>query len=119
MKPTADVKDPMSVSEEEWKQRLTPEQYRVCRLKGTERSGTGEYLDFWKKGTYACVACGAELFESKTKYESCGWPSFWDAKPGSVSTSPDGGALEAMCAKCGSHLGHIFDDGPPPTGKRY
>jgi peptide-methionine (R)-S-oxide reductase len=121
MKPEAvsEVKDPKKLTEQEWKERLTPEQFYVCRQKGTERAGSGRYLEHWEKGTYLCVACGAPLFESKTKYEACGWPSFYDALPGAVSTSPDGGALEAMCAKCDSHLGHIFNDGPPPTGKRY
>lgn len=119
MKPSAEVENPKTLTEEQWKQRLTPEQYRVCRQKGTERSGTGEYLHHQGTGTYVCVACGAPLFDSKTKYDACGWPSFWDALPNAVSTAPDGGALEAMCAKCDSHLGHLFDDGPAPTYKRY
>ncbi len=109
----------VTLSEEEWKRKLTPEQYRICRDRGTERSGSGQYLHHVAEGTYHCVACGLPLFSSKTKYESCGWPSFSDALAGAVGAKPDGGAPEAVCARCDSHLGHIFDDGPPPTGKRY
>lgn len=111
-----EIKNPMNLTEEEWKKRLTPEQFYICREKGTEPSGSGMYLNHWKKGVYACVACGQELFKSETKYDACGWPSFWDAIPGSVRVESD---LEAVCTRCGSHLGHRFDDGPKPTGKRY
>lgn len=109
-------KDPRTLTEDEWRRRLTPDQYAVCREKGTEPSGSGEYLHHSAEGTYSCVACGNPLFRSTTKYEACGWPSFWDALPDAVRKEP---GLEAVCARCGSHLGHIFDDGPPPTGKRY
>lgn len=106
-------------SDREWRARLTPEQYRVCREGGTEWAGSGALLNETRPGEYRCVACDAPLFSSRTKYEACDWPSFWDALPGAVATRPDGGSLEAICARCESHLGHLFDDGPPPTGKRY
>jgi peptide-methionine (R)-S-oxide reductase len=112
-------------SEEEWKKILTPEQYYVLRQKGTERAFTGEYDKHFEKGVYKCAACDNVLFESDTKYDSgCGWPSFFtplakdrviyeeDRSYGMVRT-------EVMCAKCGGHLGHVFDDGPEPTGQRY
>lgn len=113
--------DVRHMTEEDWKKRLTPEQYYVCRLKGTERAGSGKYNNFWEEGVYRCVCCGQELFSSKHKYESaCGWPAFWDViSKDSVRLVPDRGALEAVCSNCGAHLGHLFDDGPPPTGKRY
>ena len=109
-------KEPKTPTDAEWRRRLTPEQYSICREKGTEPSGSGEYLHHRGVGTYACVACGNPLFSSTTKYEACGWPSFLDALPDAVRKEP---GLEAVCARCDSHLGHIFDDGPPPTGKRY
>jgi peptide-methionine (R)-S-oxide reductase len=110
--------DTAGVSDEEWRKKLTPEQYVVCRQKGTEPAGSGKYLHHKVEGTYACVACGQSLFSSKTKYDShCGWPSFWDGIDDHVTFNES--SLEATCSKCGSHLGHIFDDGPPPTGKRY
>lgn len=113
--------DVRKMTEEDWKKKLTPEQYYVCRQKGTERAGSGKYNDFWEEGVYRCVCCGQELFSSKHKYESgCGWPAFWEAiSKDSVKLVPDRGALEAVCSKCDAHLGHLFDDGPPPTGKRY
>ncbi len=108
-----------------WQQELRPEQFRILRLKGTEQPGTGEYLMTFDKGTYHCAACGAALFNSSNKYEShCGWPSFDDAIPGSIiyhrDTSHGMVRTEIVCANCGGHLGHIFDDGPQETtGKRY
>ncbi|KOY84749.1 peptide methionine sulfoxide reductase [bacterium 336/3] len=111
-------------SEEEWKKSLTEEQYRVLRLKGTERSFTGKLYKNKEKGIYTCAACGNELFKSDTKFESgTGWPSYFDVLPKSVVTSTDVShgmvRTEVMCAKCGGHLGHVFDDGPNPTGMRY
>ena len=112
-------------SDEEWRQILTPEQYRITRQKGTERAFTGEYYDHKENGTYRCVGCGAELFSSDTKYDSgSGWPSFW--APTSEETMETGSdtshgmtRTEVMCSNCGAHLGHVFDDGPAPTGLRY
>jgi peptide-methionine (R)-S-oxide reductase len=107
------------------KQRLTPEQYDVCVNKGTETPFTGEYWDNHEDGTYRCVVCGNALFDSKTKFDSgTGWPSFWTtAEVGSVKAAPDNSFLmrrtEVQCGQCGSHLGHVFDDGPPPTNLRY
>jgi peptide-methionine (R)-S-oxide reductase len=111
-------------SEQEWREQLSPEQYAVLRQAGTERPGTGALLHNAADGTYACGACGNELFDSQTKYEShCGWPSFYDAKPGSVELIEDTSLgmqrIEVRCARCDSHLGHVFDDGPQPTGVRY
>jgi peptide-methionine (R)-S-oxide reductase len=103
-------------SEDEWKKKLTTEQFYILRQKGTERPYTGAYLNHKEDGIYACAGCGQHLYDSKTKYDSCGWPSFWDALPGTVKKHPD---LEATCSRCGGHLGHIFDDGPKPTGKRH
>ena len=107
---------PLALSDEEWRARLTPQQYFVCRQRGTEFPNTGEYLHHTAAGVYDCVACGQPLFSSSTKYDACGWPSYWDALPGAVAVHAD---LEAVCTRCGSHLGHRFGDGPPPTGFRY
>lgn len=109
----------LPASEAEWKKRLTPEQFYILRQRGTERSGSGAYLHHTGDGVYACAGCGQPLYDSKTKYDACGWPSFWDALPGAVGTRNDGGSVEAVCSRCEGHLGHIFDDGPPPTGKRH
>lgn len=112
-------------TEEEWKQRLSSEEYRVLRQKGTERPFSGEYETHWDAGTYACKACGAELFTSLTKFDAgCGWPSFYQAMDKSavkeiVDKSFGMIRTEVVCANCGSHLGHVFDDGPEPTGLRY
>jgi peptide-methionine (R)-S-oxide reductase len=106
------------MSEQEFKKKLSPSQYEILREGGTETPGSGQYLNHWKEGIYACAACGNELYTSKTKYEShCGWPSFWDEIAGSQKIDPS--SREAVCAVCGSHLGHVFGDGPAPTGKRY
>lgn len=112
-------------SEQEWKRELTPEQYRVTRQKGTERAFTGEYADSKEQGIYRCVCCGNQLFDSKTKFDSgTGWPSFY-APIGNahVATEADNNFFmrrtEALCSRCDAHLGHVFDDGPRPTGQRY
>ena len=112
-------------TEDEWRRELTPEQYRVLRQSGTERAFTGAYWDNHEHGTYYCAACGAELFSSATKFESgSGWPSFHaPASEVSVDLRNDDSLgmtrTEVRCHSCGSHLGHVFDDGPPPTGQRY
>jgi peptide-methionine (R)-S-oxide reductase len=109
----------------EWKKTLTPEQFRVLREHGTERAGTSELNNNKRKGVYVCAACGLTLFNSDTKYDSgTGWPSFWaPIDPKHVGTSVDRSFFstrtEVHCARCGGHLGHVFPDGPPPTGQRY
>ncbi|MGH9499571.1 MAG: peptide-methionine (R)-S-oxide reductase MsrB [Terriglobales bacterium] len=112
-------------TEEQWKQQLTPEQFSVARKAGTEPAFTGKYWDTKEKGTYNCVCCGAPLFESETKFNSgTGWPSFYKpVDPGAVAEHTDSTygmvRTEARCAKCDAHLGHVFPDGPKPTGLRY
>lgn len=112
-------------TEEEWKKQLNPEQYHILREKGTERPFTGKYYLHKEKGVYVCAACGNELFKSDTKFDAgCGWPSFSDVidKNKVVFTKDTSHGMirtEITCAKCGGHLGHVFDDGPQPTGLRY
>jgi peptide-methionine (R)-S-oxide reductase len=119
------LKEKVFKTEEEWRQQLTPEQYAVARQKGTERPFTGEYYDADDKGTYRCVACGNELFKSDAKFDSgCGWPSFTQPSEGDnvrteVDTSHGMRRVEVLCGNCDSHLGHVFTDGPEPTGLRY
>ncbi len=119
-----EVTKPMPQNESDWKKTLTPEQYKVLREKGTEAPFTGKYHKTKDKGMYRCAACGEELFKSDVKFDSgTGWPSFQDAIPGSVRYEKDAAygmeRTEVLCANCGSHLGHVFDDGPGPNGKRY
>ena len=112
-------------TDKEWKQLLTPEQFAVCRKKGTERAFSGEYHDCKTKGVYQCVCCGNELFSSETKFDSgTGWPSFWEPiAPENVSDKVDRSLfmkrIEVLCSRCDAHLGHLFNDGPPPTNQRY
>jgi peptide-methionine (R)-S-oxide reductase len=112
-------------TEDEWRNQLTPEQYAVCRNKGTERAFTGAYYNSKERGTYHCSCCGQELFRSETKYDSgSGWPSFYaPMQDAAVTTATDRShgmvRTEVMCSACGGHLGHVFEDGPEPTGLRY
>jgi peptide-methionine (R)-S-oxide reductase len=112
-------------SEDEWRRELTPEQYHILRERGTERAFTGEYAHSQEKGVYRCAACNEELFSSDTKYDSgSGWPSFYEpAAPERVDNHDDNAfgmrRVEVTCSRCGSHLGHVFPDGPRPTGLRY
>lgn len=112
-------------SQDDWKNKLTPEQFSVCRLGSTESPFSGKYNKHYENGTYVCVACGQELFSSTTKFDSgSGWPSFYDAVNSKNVTLKDDYSynmhrVEALCSKCGSHLGHVFPDGPRPTGQRW
>ncbi len=117
--------DKIVKTDEEWKRLLTPEQFHVARKKGTEPAFTGEYHGFHGDGIYRCVCCATDLFDSKAKFESgTGWPSFWaPVAEQNIRTKEDRSLFmmrtEALCARCDAHLGHVFDDGPPPTYKRY
>jgi peptide-methionine (R)-S-oxide reductase len=112
-------------TDEEWRKELSPEQYQVLRNKGTERPHTGEYDEHFEKGYYTCAACSTKLFSSNTKFDAhCGWPSFFEAlRPNAVKYESDNTygmvRTEVLCGRCDGHLGHIFDDGPEPTGKRF
>lgn len=117
--------DPKNLDDEYWRERLTPEEFEVCRRHGTERAFTGRYWDEKTAGIYRCACCGEPLFESSTKYDSgSGWPSFWepikdDLITEKTDTSHGMIRTEALCSRCGCHLGHVFPDGPQPTGLRY
>ena len=120
----ADVKTDVMKPNEEWKKTLTPEQYHVMREHGTEPAGSSPLNAEKREGVFYCAACGQELFGSETKYNSgTGWPSFYAPRPNAVSTTVDRShgmtRTEVTCARCGSHLGHVFPDGPKPTGERY
>ena len=115
---------PVRKSDEQWREELTEFEYHVLRLAGTERPYTGELLEESRIGIYNCRGCGAELFRSETKFDShCGWPSFYQAIEGKVNYQPDTShgmnRTEIVCANCDAHLGHVFEDGPAPTGNRY
>ena len=117
--------DRVEKTEEEWREQLTPEQYEILRKKGTEAPFTGAYVDEKRSGTYKCAGCGQPLFSSDTKYDSgTGWPSFYEPMDDeAVSTEPDNSMFmkrtEVLCSRCDAHLGHVFDDGPDPTGQRF
>ncbi len=116
---------PLHKSEDDWKKELNEMEYHVLRNKGTERPFTGEYDKFYEEGTYSCAGCGTDLFDSEHKYNSgCGWPAFWGELESATiervkDTSHGMVRTELVCSNCGGHLGHIFNDGPPPTGTRY
>jgi peptide-methionine (R)-S-oxide reductase len=115
----------VALSDEQWRERLSPEQYNILRQHGTERPFTGEYVNVKDDGSYHCAGCGAELFSSDTKFDSgTGWPSFYEpAVAENIETREDRSLMmrrtEVVCKRCGGHLGHVFDDGPAPTGLRY
>jgi len=116
--------DPMKRTDSEWKRVLSQDEYRILRNKGTERAFTGEFDGHFEEGMYICAGCGNKLFQSETKYKSgCGWPAFYDALPESVEETEDNNygmkRIEITCSKCDGHLGHVFNDGPDPTGLRY
>ena len=119
------MNDKIIRSDDEWQKLLTPDQYSVCRGKGTERPFTGEYADCKKDGIYHCICCGSPLFDSSAKYDSgSGWPSYWQPLTDDcIDATPDKSfgmaRVEVTCSRCDSHLGHVFEDGPEPTGLRY
>ena len=114
----------MKKTEAEWKKVLTGQEYKILREKGTERAFTGKYDGHFEEGVYKCAGCGSQIFQSETKYRSgCGWPAFYDAIPGAIEENDDNTLgmkrIEITCSKCDGHLGHVFNDGPDPTGLRY
>ena len=119
------MSDRVEKPDAEWRAELTPEQYRVCRRKGTERAFTGRYHDCHDDGVYHCVCCGQPLYDARAKFDSgTGWPSFWEAAaPEAVRYAADNSLFmrrtEVLCSRCDAHLGHVFDDGPAPTGQRH
>ena len=121
--PIKEQKD-FNLTDKEWQEKLSPEEYHILREKGTEKPFRGEYDKFYEEGTYKCAGCDTELFVSETKYNSgCGWPAFYNSLPGKIEESKDNSfgmaRIEITCEKCGGHLGHVFNDGPQPTGLRY
>ncbi|MBV8652423.1 MAG: peptide-methionine (R)-S-oxide reductase MsrB [Alphaproteobacteria bacterium] len=123
--PAAAAPGKITKSDAAWRAQLTPEEYRVTRRKGTEQAFTGQYAETTAPGLYRCVCCGQPLFAAATKFESgTGWPSFWQPiAPDAIASATDGGFFmrrtEVLCRRCDAHLGHVFEDGPPPTGLRY
>jgi len=119
------MSEKITKSDEQWREQLSPEEFQVTRKKGTERAFTGRYWNSKSDGVYECVCCGQPLFDSRTKYDSgSGWPSFWQPiAPDHVKRESDHShfmeRVEVLCSRCGAHLGHVFDDGPDPTGLRY
>ncbi len=120
-----DARYPVRKSDAEWRAQLDPMQYKVARQAATERPFTGQFWDHWEGGAYRCVGCGATLFESEAKFDAgCGWPSWWkEIEPGRIERLVDDTLgmrrVEVRCAACGTHLGHVFEDGPEPTGERF
>ena len=123
--PHDDPRYPVRKDDAEWRSQLDPVQYEVARQAATERAFTGKYWDHWADGAYRCIGCGQVLFESEAKFDAgCGWPSWWkEIEPGRIERLEDRShgmvRVEVRCARCGSHLGHVFDDGPEPSGERY
>jgi peptide-methionine (R)-S-oxide reductase len=120
----SDERSLADLSDDEWRERLSEEEYRILRERGTEPKFSGDFLDRSDDGTYTCAGCGAALFDADTKFDSgSGWPSFYDAVEGAVTLETDTRhgmrRTEVLCARCGGHLGHVFEDGPEPTGERY
>jgi peptide-methionine (R)-S-oxide reductase len=121
----SNMKPKIKKSEDEWRKILTPEEFHVLREKGTERPFTGKYVNYKQEGTFVCAGCGNELFSSNAKFDSgTGWPSFWaPISKDSIKIEPDNSLgirrSEILCSRCGGHLGHVFEDGPKPTGRRF